>query len=399
MANATWQDWRALGGRASFPLPAIRTRLMDAVEFAALVIEEHALAERTRQASALVVLERILPFDHPASTPDGGRDPRQAGDPVLAGDADARRRNFRERLAVLGPASQTGPGQYALLLRGASLREAEQAALEMAAEEREASGAVFHVLIGLLGQDRTGQDAAWPVADRAGNARRDDRDATLDSGVQVMAWSKLMARLLKPMPVWKRLMDIVAAALGLALLSPLFLVVALYVSLVSPGPIFFRQKRLGWCGQPFSIWKFRTMRHNADVSRHQRHVASLISDENRPMVKLERDPRIIPLGRALRKSCLDELPQLVNVLLGDMSLVGPRPPIPYETAAYKTRHWGRLAAAPGMTGLWQVSGKNNLSFSQMIELDLAYARSKSLALDAQILLMTPAAVATQALGT
>jgi len=217
--------------------------------------------------------------------------------------------------------------------------------------------------------------------------------------VTVLPIEMLMVR---PLPLWKRALDIVGAGLGIALLSPVFLLSALLIKIVSPGPVFFTQERVGQGGQVFRFLKFRTMHVNADTNGHQQHLVKLIrgaddpnSAEARPMHKLDNDTRIIPFGRFLRSSCVDELPQLFNVLLGDMSLVGPRPCIPYEAQEYKTWHRNRFDAVPGMTGLWQVSGKNELSFNQMIRLDITYARESSLALDFKIILRTFGVVVSQ----
>ena len=187
--------------------------------------------------------------------------------------------------------------------------------------------------------------------------------------------------------------------------SPLFAVVALYILVVSPGPIFFFQTRVGYLGRPFRMVKFRSMHVNADTTNHREHLAALIRAEAEgngngarrgiPMTKIERDNRIIPLGGILRKSCIDELPQLWNVFRGDMSLVGPRPAIPYEAEEYLRWHRARLDAVPGMTGLWQVSGKNRLTFQEMVSLDIRYAREMSLWLDARILILTVPAIAGQ----
>lgn len=208
---------------------------------------------------------------------------------------------------------------------------------------------------------------------------------------------------LRPLlPFRKRAMDVVGALLGLVLLSPLLLLVALIIKIVSPGPILFKQQRVGYMGKTFAMWKFRTMKVNADTLLHQQYLAKLINsvthnDENlaKPMTKLDDDPRIIPFGKILRQTCLDELPQLVNVLCGEMSLVGPRPPIPYEMEEYLRWHHQRTNAVPGMTGLWQVSGKNRLTFNEMVQLDIQYWRKKSLWLDIRILLRTPLAIVSQ----
>jgi len=190
-------------------------------------------------------------------------------------------------------------------------------------------------------------------------------------------------------PPWKRWMDIVGASLLIALLSPLFLLVSAYIKAISPGKILFRQERVGLQGRLFPVLKFRTMHENNDPGAHRDYLKKLIRG-GMPMDKLdiEDDPRIIPGGRILRKACLDELPQLINVLRGEMSLVGPRPCIPYEAEAFLRWHTHRFDILPGMTGLWQVSGKNKLNFEQMVRLDIAYAQRMSLLFDLKILLLT-----------
>ncbi|HXK95371.1 MAG TPA: sugar transferase, partial [bacterium] len=204
--------------------------------------------------------------------------------------------------------------------------------------------------------------------------------------------------LVQPLSPGKRLLDIVGASVGLIVLSPLFLLIALFIKTVSPGPVFFKQQRIGAGGKPFLFWKFRTMRVNADTHVHQKYLAELIKSSEssggpgKPMNKLENDPRVIPLGKYLRKSCLDELPQLINVLRGEMSLVGPRPPIPYEVQEYAMWHKERLDIVPGMTGLWQVSGKNRLSFTEMLRLDIRYMNKANVWTDLKILFKTPAAI-------
>ncbi|HNY26380.1 MAG TPA: sugar transferase [Candidatus Sumerlaeota bacterium] len=200
------------------------------------------------------------------------------------------------------------------------------------------------------------------------------------------------------LPVWKRMIDILGAGIGLALLSPFFLLVGLFIRLVSPGSPIFKQERVGYLGKSFTLWKFRTMHINVDTSKHRNLLASMIhsTDENgMPMTKMENTPEIIRFGGLLRKSCIDELPQLVNVLRGEMSLVGPRPPIPYESEEYLLWHNGRFDAVPGMTGLWQVSGKNRLTFNEMARLDIQYSREMSFWLDLEILLRTPLAIFDQ----
>jgi lipopolysaccharide/colanic/teichoic acid biosynthesis glycosyltransferase len=170
---------------------------------------------------------------------------------------------------------------------------------------------------------------------------------------------------------------------------PLFLLIAAAVRVSSPGPVFFVQTRIGLGGEPFRMMKFRSM--YADAERRRAEVAAL-SDREGICLKLRNDPRITPVGRLLRRWSLDELPQLLNVLAGDMSLVGPRPALPEEVALYPPDAHRRHAVPPGITGLWQVSGRADIGFSDMIALDLDYARRASLRLDLHILLRTFRAV-------
>jgi exopolysaccharide biosynthesis polyprenyl glycosylphosphotransferase len=197
----------------------------------------------------------------------------------------------------------------------------------------------------------------------------------------------------------KRGLDIVGSLLLLSLLSPLFVLIAALVKLKSPGPVFFKQTRVGRKAQPFTMLKFRSMRVNADSAIHQQYVNWFItaSDQEKKsaagVFKLTNDPRITPIGSFLRKTSLDELPQLWNVLRGDMSLVGPRPPLQYEVQKYAPWHCRRvLEAKPGITGLWQVTGRSRTTFDEMVRLDLRYARRVSVWTDIKILLATPRAV-------
>jgi exopolysaccharide biosynthesis polyprenyl glycosylphosphotransferase len=196
--------------------------------------------------------------------------------------------------------------------------------------------------------------------------------------------------------VVKRASDIFVAALALVLLSPLWLLVALLIKLDSRGPVLYRQERVGMDGRIFLFLKFRTMLAGADDREHREYQRRYIEgrpdtnlgDPQRPVYKLHQDPRVTRTGRWLRRTSLDELPQLLNVLRGDMSVVGPRPPIPYEVEAYELWHRKRLDMKPGMTGLWQVSGRNRLSFDEMVRLDLFYIENWSLWLDLRIMLRT-----------
>ena len=176
---------------------------------------------------------------------------------------------------------------------------------------------------------------------------------------------------------------------------PVSVLLALYIKLVSPGPILFAQDRVGYRRKEFRMLKFRTMRPDADPTVHESHLGQLMGS-NRPMLKLDSgDPRLVPLGRWIRAIGLDELPQLWNVVRGDMSLVGPRPCTSYEFGRYTNRDKERFEVLPGLTGLWQVSGKNQTTFQEMIDLDVRYARSQSVWLDLQIILRTVPAVLMQ----
>jgi len=199
-----------------------------------------------------------------------------------------------------------------------------------------------------------------------------------------------------PLPWWKRAFDVVFSFLALVVLTPLMLSVAALIKCLSAGPVFFKQKRIGYMGKEFMCLKFRTMHEGNDESGHRRYLAGLMRS-NAPMTKMDadKDPRIIPLGGLLRQTAIDELPQLLNVLRGSMSLVGPRPCIPYEYSGFHTWQRNRVDAVPGMTGLWQVSGKNRLTFAEMMRLDIVYARRMSPWLDILIILKTPLAIARQ----
>jgi exopolysaccharide biosynthesis polyprenyl glycosylphosphotransferase len=201
----------------------------------------------------------------------------------------------------------------------------------------------------------------------------------------------------------KRAIDVLASMLLLVLLSPLLLIIVLAIRLTSNGPVLFRQYRIGQYGIPFTFLKFRSMRVDSDHSIHREYISRLIagekgvnaSDKNESggVYKITSDPRVTAVGKFLRRSSLDELPQLWNVLKGEMSLVGPRPPVPYEFQCYDIWHRRRVVEAkPGMTGLWQVIGRSRTSFDDMVRLDLKYVRNWSIWLDLKILLQTPRAV-------
>ena len=207
----------------------------------------------------------------------------------------------------------------------------------------------------------------------------------------------------------KRTVDLLLAAVLLLLLAPLMLLIATLIKLDSPGPILFSQQRVGtkrqsgrrgstWKIRTFKVYKFRSMVHNADQSLHQAYIKAFVegqvegSNGTGSQFKLTDDPRVTRVGRLLRKSSLDELPQLINVVQGTMSLVGPRPVPTYEVEQYQTQHHERLAALPGITGMWQVQGRGQVTFEEMIRMDIDYVRRQSLWLDLKILLLTIPAV-------
>ena len=192
-----------------------------------------------------------------------------------------------------------------------------------------------------------------------------------------------------PVPAWKRALDILGCLAALPFLAVTTLFAAVLIRTASPGPIFFLQERVGYRGRRFKLYKFRTMHVTADVTTHQTHFAELVRS-NVAMQKLDSqgDRRLVPGGWLLRASGLDELPQIINVLRGEMSLVGPRPCIPYEYEQYSLAQRERFSTVPGLTGLWQVSGKNRTTFDEMIRLDIHYAKNRSLGSDVKIMLQT-----------
>jgi lipopolysaccharide/colanic/teichoic acid biosynthesis glycosyltransferase len=190
----------------------------------------------------------------------------------------------------------------------------------------------------------------------------------------------------------RRLLDVAVAGLLLLILLPLIALIALAIRIESGGPVIFRQRRLGRGLRPFVVFKFRTMHADADASQHREYVSSLIGQaggsERGRLYKLSVDDRVTRLGRFLRIWSLDELPQLMNVVRGEMALVGPRPVTPYEVELYPERYLRRFAVKPGLTGLWQVSGRNERTYDEMVRFDIEYAARESLMLDLKILLKT-----------
>jgi lipopolysaccharide/colanic/teichoic acid biosynthesis glycosyltransferase len=192
----------------------------------------------------------------------------------------------------------------------------------------------------------------------------------------------------------RRLLDLAVAGTMIVLFSPLLIILTIAIRLDSRGPALFRQRRVGYGEREFTIFKFRSMRTDADPGGHRDYVTALIKGKQanggrKNLYKLAVDDRITPVGRWIRRWSLDELPQLFNVLSGDMSLVGPRPAIPYEVAEYPGWYLDRFAVKPGLTGLWQVSGRNERTYEEMVRLDIEYAERRSLFLDLSILARTP----------
>lgn len=194
-------------------------------------------------------------------------------------------------------------------------------------------------------------------------------------------------------PRYKRLFDAIASSLLLIASAPVFVLLAIVVKSTSRGPVFFRQERIGQGGRPFTVTKFRTMFADVDHESHRAYFRKYMRGEPAPgekptAFKMHSDPRITPAGRFLRRLALDELPQLFDVLRGDMSLVGPRPPLPYEVEHYDERHMQRLLVKPGVTGLWQVRGRDIVNFESMIDMDLEYIQNMSLWMDFKIIILT-----------
>jgi exopolysaccharide biosynthesis polyprenyl glycosylphosphotransferase len=194
-----------------------------------------------------------------------------------------------------------------------------------------------------------------------------------------------------PYAAAKRAMDILLSLAGLIVLSPLFLVVAILVKATSRGEVIFKQTRVGRGGRLFTCYKFRSMCADAEARWNE---VNHLNEVSGPVFKMKNDPRLTPVGRFLRKYSLDEMPQLINVLLGDMSIVGPRPPVPREVVQYSQRELGRLAVKPGLTCLWQINGRSNIPFEHWVELDLTYIETMSFWQDILIILKTIPAVLT-----
>jgi lipopolysaccharide/colanic/teichoic acid biosynthesis glycosyltransferase len=242
----------------------------------------------------------------------------------------------------------------------------------------------------------------------------------MEQGIDIGILRLIDSHILRPVSgnriiyyISKRILDFSLALLALIILSPVMAFVAILIKLDSPGPIFFAQDRVGvrrriynhinyWKKKTFRCYKFRTMVCNADPSIHENYIHALINDDHESMAalqgrntqirKLINDHRITRIGRIIRKSSIDEIPQFINVIKGEMSLVGPRPAIPYEVEMYKPWHYQRLESKPGITGLWQVMGRSSVSFDEMIRLDMLYIQKQSFWFDLKIIFLTPWAI-------
>ncbi len=220
----------------------------------------------------------------------------------------------------------------------------------------------------------------WPTE---GILDDNDEDDSVSDGHATQPLERLF---LRPIPFWKRFIDVAGSSFGLFMLAPLFALTALAIKATSRGPVFFRQKRVGLGGKPFILIKFRSM--VVDAEARKRHLITL-NEQDGPAFKIKNDPRITAVGRFIRASSIDELPQLWNVLRGDMSLVGPRPPLYDEVAKYETWHRRRLEVTPGLTCIWQVAGRSRVSFAEWIRMDVRYIRSRfPLWADLKLLILT-----------
>ena len=203
--------------------------------------------------------------------------------------------------------------------------------------------------------------------------------------------------------ITKRVIDLIGASALLILTAPIFAVAAIRIRRESPGPIFFRQVRLGLNKRPFTALKFRTMKVDTDQGTHREYIRSTMTSDatmnDNGTYKLSRDGDVTPFGRFLRRTSLDELPQLINVLRGEMSLVGPRPCIEYETEFFQPHHFDRFLVPQGLTGLWQVTARANSTFGEALEMDVAYVRGWSLGLDLKLIFRTPIALLRQRKAT
>ncbi len=299
---------------------------------------------------------------------------------ALCGGSPARQARTRLRLAVLQRMRQADVVGWldartlGIILPHTSVRHAEHLASNLTSELSD-----LNVKI----ESQTHRCPSGAEGDSG-------EEAALSPADPMAAQNSVTTLLFAQLPPWKRAFDILFALASLISVLPILVLITIAIRLVSPGPPIFHQKRIGLLGVPFMCHKFRSMRTDSDTEVHHRHVEELVH-QNSPLTKLDtsRDARLIPLGRLLRASGLDELPQLFNVLRGEMSVVGPRPCIPYEYAMFNAWQRERNLTPPGITGLWQVSGKNDTTFRKMMQLDVLYVGARSLPHDLAILARTP----------
>jgi lipopolysaccharide/colanic/teichoic acid biosynthesis glycosyltransferase len=349
--------------------------LLVEAEFTRTLCLERKRTERSRRRFVLMLLDL---------GPDTGTD-QESLEKVLPALFESTRdtdvTGWYEDGAVLGVIfTEIGPAEGRVVINALTVRVNHALSSTLRADQIEQIHLSFHV----FPEERNGQDPGnqadspfYPDLTRERESRR-------------------------PVRVLKRCMDILGSLAALILLIPVFIVIAIAVKLSSQGRVFFAQKRVGQYGRMFTFLKFRTMYTANDPTIHREYVKKLIDgliesepgqNGGAPSYKLTNDPRVTWVGGFLRRTSLDELPQFWNVLIGDMSLVGPRPPILYEFDAYDVWHRRRLLAVkPGLTGLWQVAGRSRVKFDDMVRLDLRYARTWTLGLDIKILLKTPAAM-------
>ncbi|HEU0209521.1 MAG TPA: sugar transferase [Candidatus Udaeobacter sp.] len=281
--------------------------------------------------------------------------------------------------------------------KGGSLRQSKENVLAQTTLNNNGNGAssvvaplLRNVVTEFFTAQRDGRDAVMPeqseskAAEASAKRMRVKKDQTTTQNAAGQ------------FPRWKRALDLGIIIATFPVWLPLMLLVMIVIKVGSRGPVFYRQERVGYQRKLFLIFKFRSMKVNAETQSHERHFATLI-DDNSPMTKLDAagDPRLVPLGRLLRATGLDELPQIFNVIRGDMSLVGPRPCLPYEFQRYETWQQDRVNAAPGLTGYWQVNGKNKTTFAEMIDMDIFYSKNMSWWLDLSIICKTIPAIIHQ----
>jgi lipopolysaccharide/colanic/teichoic acid biosynthesis glycosyltransferase len=352
--------------------------------FKAILAHERAVAERNGHAFSVLAFSGK---DHDV-TADSAR--------ILGGV-------LAERLRTTDVTGWMNTSTIGVLMPHTRFRDASSVAEHICRKALE-SGAQFEFRVYLYPHEEYGKGGQSELPLMSGGVHASPAGSSgadwAASGFRVSGSGSLSAEPLdvlfvKPLPVWKRVVDIVLSLVGIILWTPGMLLIAAAIKLVSPGPVLFRQERIGFLGKPFVLFKFRSMRVDADHHVHETHLAQLIKGKAN-LTKLDQgDARLIPYGRFFRASGLDELPQLFNILRGDMSLIGPRPCVPYEYEKFSCWHKRRFDTYPGLTGLWQVSGKNKTTFTEMMRLDIAYTRKRSLLSDLRILFRTVPAVVGQ----